>query len=306
MAEYSTMKVTELKKLLTERKLSTAGNKPDLIARLEEDDKAKAGGAEPAAKPAAKPEAEDEIDYDDDDIAPSAAAGQPAATQADAPATKEATDKPSSAAPANQTESAQAPTTETATAPASNAAAEQPPTPAAQNDKKETTAEEAIEKSPAPAPFSQHLAATNPDDEAAKRAARAKRFGLPPDSDEVKLANRAARFGIDRAALERSLDSALPERRKRERERGAAAGGGDKDDEDRRKRRSGAGGGALGGQGRNRPQQQQQQGGRGRGRPDGGVRKPPQSHPRPAGSILDDPTERAKAEARAKRFAATA
>ena len=39
MAEYSALKVAELKKLLGERKLSTAGNKPDLIARLEEADK---------------------------------------------------------------------------------------------------------------------------------------------------------------------------------------------------------------------------------------------------------------------------
>lgn len=49
MAEYSALKVADLKKLLTERKLSTAGNKPDLIARLEENDKEKAQPAASAA-----------------------------------------------------------------------------------------------------------------------------------------------------------------------------------------------------------------------------------------------------------------
>lgn len=39
MADYSSMKVPELKKLLGERSLTTSGNKSDLIARLEENDK---------------------------------------------------------------------------------------------------------------------------------------------------------------------------------------------------------------------------------------------------------------------------
>lgn len=49
MAEYSTLKVAELKKLLTERKLSIAGNKPDLIARLEENDQETTKPADSAA-----------------------------------------------------------------------------------------------------------------------------------------------------------------------------------------------------------------------------------------------------------------
>ncbi|KAF7545525.1 hypothetical protein G7046_g9546 [Stylonectria norvegica] len=45
MAEYATLKVPELKKLLAEKGLPQAGNKADLIARLQENDK-KADGAE--------------------------------------------------------------------------------------------------------------------------------------------------------------------------------------------------------------------------------------------------------------------
>jgi hypothetical protein len=39
--EYPSMKVPELRKLLQERSLPTTGNKPDLVARLQEDDKSK-------------------------------------------------------------------------------------------------------------------------------------------------------------------------------------------------------------------------------------------------------------------------
>lgn len=49
MADYTSMKVPELKKLLAERKLPQAGNKADLIARLQEED------AKPADDAAAKP-----------------------------------------------------------------------------------------------------------------------------------------------------------------------------------------------------------------------------------------------------------
>jgi SAP domain-containing ribonucleoprotein len=46
MAEYSSLKVPELKKLLAEKGLSQTGNKADLIARLVEDDKKNAPAAE--------------------------------------------------------------------------------------------------------------------------------------------------------------------------------------------------------------------------------------------------------------------
>lgn len=50
MADYNSMKVPELKKLLTERGLPHTGNKADLIARLTENDKQQsADAAEPQA-----------------------------------------------------------------------------------------------------------------------------------------------------------------------------------------------------------------------------------------------------------------
>jgi hypothetical protein len=49
MADYNSMKVPELKKLLTERGLPHTGNKADLIARLNENDKQKATASEPQA-----------------------------------------------------------------------------------------------------------------------------------------------------------------------------------------------------------------------------------------------------------------
>jgi SAP domain-containing ribonucleoprotein len=45
MADYNALKVPDLKKLLSERGLVVSGNKADLIARLQEDDGKKGGGA---------------------------------------------------------------------------------------------------------------------------------------------------------------------------------------------------------------------------------------------------------------------
>jgi SAP domain-containing ribonucleoprotein len=42
MADYASLKVPELKKLLQEKQLPVTGNKADLIARLQEHDKANA------------------------------------------------------------------------------------------------------------------------------------------------------------------------------------------------------------------------------------------------------------------------
>ena len=47
MADYASLKVPELKKLLTERGLAVSGNKADLIARLQENDKEKPAGTLP-------------------------------------------------------------------------------------------------------------------------------------------------------------------------------------------------------------------------------------------------------------------
>jgi len=48
MAEYATLKVPELKKLLAEKGLPQTGNKADLISRLQENDNKQ---SEPEAKP---------------------------------------------------------------------------------------------------------------------------------------------------------------------------------------------------------------------------------------------------------------
>lgn len=46
-ADYSTLKVADLKEKLKERSLNANGNKADLIARLQEDDKAKTPSTAP-------------------------------------------------------------------------------------------------------------------------------------------------------------------------------------------------------------------------------------------------------------------
>lgn len=43
MADYTQLKVPDLKKLLSERGLPISGNKADLIARLQDNDKKPAG-----------------------------------------------------------------------------------------------------------------------------------------------------------------------------------------------------------------------------------------------------------------------
>lgn len=137
----------------------------------------------------------------------------------------------------------------------------------------EETAEE-------PSKFALNLPATTTDEETRKRAERAKRFGVTEDTDAQKKADRAKRFGIDESALAKSLDSALPERPLKRRGQGDEAGG--RKRQDRRNNGRGRGGG---------------RGRTGGGRNGGGVSKPGRS-------LLDDPAEKAKAEARAKRFGA--
>lgn len=125
--------------------------------------------------------------------------------------------------------------------------------------------------------FSIGIQQTDAEKEAEKRAARAKRFGITEDDEEKKKTERAKKFGTEQELVVKGLDDALPERRaKRGRE------GGEK------------------------------QGGRGAKRqtPDRRTEAPsvktaPAPAKKPSGRIVDDPVEKAKAEARAKRFAAT-
>ncbi|CAI4212926.1 unnamed protein product [Parascedosporium putredinis] len=158
--------------------LARNGNKADLVARLQEDDKKKAGTEAQTA--------EDEIDYSDDDVAittknpePAAEPEKPEAAQADAPAETE--------------KGTEAPSTEGATAEGANGEAASADDAAVEN-------------------FALNLPPTLAEDEVKKRADRAKRFGLVDDDDERKKSDRAKRFGIDNSTLAKSLDSALPDR----------------------------------------------------------------------------------------------
>ncbi|KAG7417073.1 Uncharacterized protein Forpe1208_v004026 [Fusarium oxysporum f. sp. rapae] len=243
MAEYSSLKVPELKKLLAEKGLPQTGNKADLIARLQENDRT----SETAEKPAENKE--DEISYSDDEA--------PAAPAAAAPV---ATSEPVAEVPATEAE--------------------------------ETTAEKPAETAEAPAEpeksYAIGLQSTAADDEAKKRAERAKRFGIEEDEDAKKRADRAKRFGLDEKELATTLDSALPERsRKRGRDRTTEGDGNRPGKRQSLDRRNGGGGRRRG------------RGGRDGGR-DGGARKEKTST---RSGILDDPTEKAKAEKRAARFA---
>jgi SAP domain-containing ribonucleoprotein len=244
--DYASLRVPELKKLLAEKGLSQAGNKADLVARLQENDNKDA----PAdANPAAVENKDDEINYSDDEAKP-ADAPAPAAATTDAAA-------PEAAAPA---------------------AAE----PAAESKVDETIPAE--EGTAAPVPnFAIGLSSTLADEEAKKRADRAKRFGIEEDDNAKKRADRAARFGIDEKELASGLDSALPDRPlKRGRGRDNAEG--------------------------NRPGKRQstdgrdpRRSGRNRGGPAPAAGKGG-SQPKKS-SFMDDPAEKAKAEKRAARFA---
>ncbi|UNI22377.1 hypothetical protein JDV02_008272 [Purpureocillium takamizusanense] len=248
MAGYSSLKVPELKKLLAEKNLPQTGNKADLIARLQEADQNEAPAE---ADKSGKAEKEDEISYTDDEETAPPAAPKPAAESE----------------PVEQTEQAAAPAvaTETAAEPADKATEEKPEAPAQS--------------------FAIGLSATAADEEAKKRADRAKRFGLEEDDAAKKRAERAKRFGLDDKELT-GLDSALPERplkRGRAREGDESAGRGAKRQSlDRRGDRQG----------------------RGRHNGQGDRRRAGSSGPAKKGSILDDPTEREKAAKRAARFAA--
>lgn len=124
--------------------------------------------------------------------------------------------------------------------------------------------------------FSAGIEKSDAQKEAEKRAARAKRFGITEDDEAAKLAERAKKFGLDNSKIVEGLDSALPERRqKRAREDGRQGGRNSK---------------------RPTPDTRRSQ---------HGPRNAQKSGPKPpaAGRVTDNPAEKAKAEARAKRFA---
>lgn len=235
---------------------------------------------------------EDVIDWDDDDTKPAAVTKKEDPKSEPAPAA-EVEESPAVAAPAAVAEPAEpvAPTTEEA--PKVDATPDEAPE--AEGDTPAATAEKTAEE----ASFALGLNATDADAEIKKRAERAKRFGITVDaeSDDVKKAERAKRFGVEENEVVKGLDEALPERRpKRGREHGDDGQGGAKRQSlDRRnggrdnRQRGGRRHGGRGGGGGNTGGRPQRQG--------GGGAAPSRKN------VLDDPTEKAKAEARAKRFA---
>lgn len=108
------------------------------------------------------------------------------------------------------------------------------------------------------------------------------------DDNAAKKAERAKRFGLDEASLAKSLDSALPERSLKRR---------GQNDESAGRKRQDRHGNANANNNANNRRGRGRQGRTGGGRNEGGVAKT-------GGSLLDDPAEKAKAEARAKRFGA--
>ncbi|KAI1178456.1 hypothetical protein F4777DRAFT_537722 [Nemania sp. FL0916] len=278
MADYASLKVPELKKLLQEKQLPVTGNKADLIARLQEHDKANEQ-PEPAAPVTAE---EDPIDYSDDDV----------------PTKLEPAVKP---APAEEKSPQPAPAaTEPAAETSATTGADKPADAATDDTKPAETEAEAAPKTD----FSANLPASSADEEARKRAERAKRFGIVPDADggddEAKRkADRAKRFGLDQSTVVSGLDSALPERRERKRGREGASNA--NTDGERGAKRHQANQGRRRGGRDHRGRGGRQAGDRDQSRKEGGGG----SGGRPR-RVLDDPSERAKADARAKRFASGA
>ncbi len=226
---------------------------------------------------------EDPIDYSDDDVP----ASKPEPAPESAPAEKKVAESTTAAEPP-----AKAPAANSEDKPAETTTDEAKPA------KTEAEAEaEAVPKTD----FSAHLPASSVDDETRKRAERAKRFGIVEDADEeAKIkTERAKRFGIDQTSLVSGLDSALPEKRERKRGReGALTANANADGERGPKRQQNAQGRRRGG--RDTRSRGGRYGGNDRGpsRKEGGGASGG-GKPR---RIVDDPSERAKAEARAKRF----
>lgn len=235
--DYSKKKNVELETLCKERSLPHTGKKADLVKRLEEHDAKTPSTADtstaptPAATSAPKlaTTADDEIDWDDEP-----------ATTAVAEATQATTEPAKAAMEAGgvgRVKNPQAvPNQEAAIDPATTsdlkvvepANDEAAPAPAA--DTKEDVKPKVD--------FSIGLAASNLDEEIAKRKARAKKFGQDENKDEeLKRLEREKKFG-KADAVPGLLDQALPERGPRQK-RGREA---DADhNRDGSKRRNGGG-----------------------------------------------------------------
>ncbi|KAG0647023.1 hypothetical protein D0Z07_6457 [Hyphodiscus hymeniophilus] len=196
MADYTQLKVPDLKKLLQERGLVISGNKADLIARLQEHDK----------KPGTGAAGEDEIDWDEDD---NKATTAPAAAAVAAGGQGQVANP--TAVPNQIVDTDPAKTTDLKVIGGEDAPTDADGAIAASG----TTQTDVAPEPEAPKQdFTAGIAQSDAEKEAEKRAIRAKRFGITEDDEAKKLADRAKKFGLDsKEAVVKGLDSALPERR---------------------------------------------------------------------------------------------
>jgi SAP domain-containing ribonucleoprotein len=275
-SEYEKKTVAQLQEILKGRGLTTNGKKAELIARLQEADKASSETKLAEAKPDAA--AEDIIDWDDE--APATEAALKASTQASTEAGAATIaaggqgQVPNPVAVPNQTLGEDPATTTDLHV--EGAPKEQP----------------AAEEKPA-VDYSIGLQPTEMEEELRKRKARAEKFGIVAETGEEtteaeKILERAKRFGTgasnDQGVGINRLDQALPNERERKRGRGNDQGG-------RGGKRRNNGGGHNGG--RNRSQNSNRKGTNPTGR---------SNAPKPVFSDKD----RAAAESRKNRFATAA
>lgn len=197
----------------------------------------------------------------------------------------EATAAPDASKP-EEAKAAEKPVEELAEAPGAAAAATEEQEDAAKPAEEEKPAAEEEAKEPAPS-FAIGLSSSIADEELKKRVERAKRFGTELDDETKILAERAKRFGINDKELASGLDAALPERSLK-RGRGRNEGDGNRPGKKRSQDRKGPSGNER----RSGRNNNKNQGGNASGKPN-------------FGSIVEDPSERAKAEKRAARFAAS-
>ncbi|KKZ63496.1 hypothetical protein EMCG_02227 [[Emmonsia] crescens] len=234
--EYAKKTNAELIEILKSRSLPHTGKKADLVARLQEADKAEANKAA-AAAPSKVAAVEDVIDWDDD--AALAEPAVPAKPSISTAATAPINQVPNPTVVPNQKVDIDPSTTHDLKAVRSEGKAE-----ATVGDKAaaadgingtDVQPEEKPEEKP-DVDYSIGLSATDLEVELAKRKARAEKFGIVEDSSTAleqakKAVERAKRFGTvtEDAAIVKGLDEALPDRpRKRERgndEAGSGRGG---------------------------------------------------------------------------------
>ena len=141
--------------------------------------------------------------------------------------------------------------------------------------------------------FTAGVELTDAEKEAKKRAARLAKFGpIQKTDEEKKLEERAAKFGakeadkVDEATI-KTLNEGLPERKKRkEKEQGGRAEGAKRQTPDRGQT----------------PKSQKNE----KKPPVPQQKQAPKPAPKKVLSVLDDPVEKAKAEARAAKFGSKA